>query len=85
MNEQRRKKGRKRERELFLIVEYQLTNVEGIIIELEKSPFGSHHRNNCFSHIQWDVSVRENHGLLFHVLLCCLSHSVHVPMHHLYN
>ena len=35
MNEQRRKKGRKRERELFLIVEYQLTNVEGIIIELE--------------------------------------------------
>lgn len=33
MNKEGRKEGK--ERELFLIVEYELTNVEGIIIELE--------------------------------------------------
>ena len=40
MNKEGRKEGK--ERELFLIVEYELTNVKGIITELE-----NHHFSTC--------------------------------------
>lgn len=35
-------------RQLFLIRYFQLMYIERIV-EIEKSPFGKHHSNNCFT------------------------------------